>query len=333
MTDGTAWRDHGGDYDPPKSMVGPLFLASVAQVGLLIGLRNTFGGYDADWALFFGTVLVASLPVPLLLWFALMRRREPGGWWKLPMIFLPLSFLMLIANSNLVPARAGTDRNADLRRFANSMAAAGEEAIEKGPDIGELRHSGATGEVGEVERISLDFIQQVAADARAYQREIDASGLNTLFSDPAMRTRAGLPAARAKVAAARALVQRYSRLSGLRFDGLVRRVEHAPISPAMKAGMMEGIRRNMAPTQDYWRRMWAYEAEAVGAYDVMLDILERSRWTRRGTEFTFAAGADSTAFNRQNNELDRIAAAQDALDAAQRGRARQSIDRMRNATR
>jgi hypothetical protein len=333
MTDATDWRDYGGDYDPPKSMVGPLFLGIVAQIGLLIGLRHAFGGYDADWALFLGTVLVASLPVPLLLWFALMRRREPGGWWKLPSIFLPLSFLMLIANSDLVPARLETDRNADMRRFANSMAAAGEEAIEKGPDIGELHHSGATGEVGEVERISLDFIQQIAADARAYQREIDASGLTTLFTDPAMRSRAGLPAARAKVAAARALIQRYSRLSGLRFDGLLRRVEHAPISPAMKAGMMEGIRRNMAPTRDYWRRMWAYETEAVGAYDTMLAILERSRWTRRGTQFIFAAGADSTAFNRQNSELDRIVAAQDALDVEQRSRARQSIGRLRDATR
>lgn len=326
MTDGASWRDYGGDYEPPRSMVGPLFLGIVIQVALLIGLRSQTGGFRGDWSYFLGQVTGAALPVPLVLWFAFMRRRDPGGWWKLPAIFLPLSFVLLFDFSKIA-----RDRDAEFRQVTSSIASAGEEVIEKGADLRHLRRSGATGEAGEVERITLGFIEQVAADARAYQRDLEATGLAGIFADPAMQSRAGIPAARAKLAAASAVVERYSRLSASRYDALPRQIEHADLSPRTRAEVIAGFERSHAQSQEYWRRMWGYEREAVATYGTMLDILERARWTRRGQRFTFVATADSVAFNRQSGELDRIVAAEEALDAAQRDRARAAIAGLRGA--
>jgi hypothetical protein len=327
MSDDVNWRDYGGEYEPPKSMVGPLFLGVVIQVALLLGIRN-LAGFTGDWALLAGQMVGASLPIPLILWFAVMRRREPEGWWKLPAIFLPLSFFLLFPFPAVLP-----DREAELRKASDSIAAAGERALEKGAEIGPLRRSGATGEAGEVERITLGFMERIAADTRAYQRDIEASGVVSVLTDPGMRTRAGLPAARAKVAAAGALVDRYRQLIASRYAGLPRQIEHADLSPHMRAQMSAGLERNMTRAQDYWRRLWEYERQVITAYGAMLDILERSRWTRRGDLYTFTATADSAAFNRHADELERIGQAEEALDAEQQSRAREVIAGMRRATR
>ena len=327
MSDAGNWRDYAEEYEPPKSMVGPLFIGILVQVALVLGARTQTGGFQGDWPLFLGQVVGTALPVPLVLWFAFMRQRDPRGWWKLPTIFLPLTFILMFGIGNLLPE--GVDRDAELRKASSSIVAAGEEAIEKGPDIGQLRRSGATGEAGEVERITLGFMERIAADSRDYQRDIEASGAANSLTHPSMRSRAGIPAARAKVAAGRALIERYSRLIASRYASLPRQVEHAQISPRLRAEVMSGFSRNRMNAELYWSRLWGYEREAINTYDAMLNLLERTRWTRRGDLYSFSTTADSAAFNRLADTLERIGRDEEALDAAQQARAREIIGRAR----
>jgi len=136
MTEGGGgWRDLFSKFDPRESMAGAWLLAIVVQAAVLSITRTETNGFRGDWAYFLGQVMGASLPIPLILWFAAMRKRDPRGWWKLPLVFLPLTFVLMFGRGIAPP-----HKEAEFLKASNGISAARERVLEA--DFGSGKPSG-----------------------------------------------------------------------------------------------------------------------------------------------------------------------------------------------
>jgi len=279
--------DYGGGYDPPKSMAGPLFIGLLVQAGALLAWRLATAPFDGDWPLFLGKVTAASLPIPALLWLFFMRQRDPGGWWKLPILFWPLSFVILFGAPG---ERTYQDEQYGLA--LNSLMAASGRELEDGREIGALTRSGAAGEAGEIERLVLDAAEQDLAERRIFFRELQATGSPAALAPDTLPGRGAVPAARLRLEAARAVVARARRRSEARMAALARRIDAAPIAEPSRAALRDAFSIGAAAD-----RIWDLEARKLDAYGAVLDILGRTRWSWDGLIVGFTSAADVAAYN------------------------------------
>jgi hypothetical protein len=285
--------EYGGGYDPPKSMAGPLFIGLLVQAGALLAWRLSTSPFDGDWPLFLGKVTGASLPIPFLLWLFFMRRRDPGGWWKPPILFWPLSFVILFGAPG---ARTYQDEQYGLA--LNSLIAASGQRLEDGREIGALPRSRAAGEAGEIERLVLDAAEQDLAERRVFLRELHAADFRQPLTHDHIPDRDALPAARARLEAARAVVARARRQSEARMAVLARRIDAALMSEPNRAALRDGFGIGAQNG-----RGWDLEARRLDAYGAVLDILGRTRWSWGRSFIGFFNQADVATFNESIRAL------------------------------
>ena len=216
-----AWES-GGGYEPPKSMVGPLFFGALIQFVICLGLTRSPIGEDAPRMI--GGIIGTMLPTWLILYLGFGRRRDPGGWWKIVLALLPATLLGLL----LV---AGKQQAANEDAAMNSIAAAGQQILNtSGRDVGPLTHSGATGEAGELERVALAMFRTFAEDRQNYERELAASGFADTLSPTVLRDRSDVAEARRRAVAGRAAIERYYALHASRIASIPGRFATASIS-------------------------------------------------------------------------------------------------------
>ena len=299
-----------------RSMAVPLIIGGVVQFILPILAARPSDvpvGPGLDPAYFLGRVIGSILPVALVLWFGFGRKRDPRGWWKILAVLVPVALL-----ANLVVAGGALG---DRRKAGESISRAAEQLVKSdGGDVGPLKHSGATGEAGEMERVFLEYFRIVGATRQAYEREIAEAGIanlldpQTLARDPGQRrARAGLVRARAAVARTVAdeatLPQEFRRLVNQAAVGRNAREEAL-------ARFEEGRRRNAARTS----RIHALDLEILAEMEQALDILRNARWRAAGNSFEFERDSDASAYERRYERIQALGSEQQRLfDEQNRG--------------
>ena len=172
---------YGDGYASSKGVGAPLVIAGIVQfvVSLAIpkpdpdvistGTPSELAAAGGDLA---ATILVPVAIIGLVLYFAFFRSRDPGGIWKIPVVLLPVA----LATSFFAIVGAAALNEGEQRRLAErSMAETFRHYVESdGRDAGPLRHSGATGEYGEIERVVLQFFGDFSGRTRRYEADVQA---------------------------------------------------------------------------------------------------------------------------------------------------------------
>jgi hypothetical protein len=310
---------NGDLCDVQKTMTWPLLFAAMLQFLLAVAVppRPEEMLLDTKLSYLVGHALGEVLIIGGALYYFVGRKRDRDGWWKIPLVLLPVAFLggMIAAGSQLDSQDAAI----------NSIAAAGERMIATdGMDAGPGHHSGATGEAGELERVSLAIMRTVAEDRRNYDREIAESGVIEMLSPDRLRNRGDIADARRKVGLARGIVERYRELHAARIAEAPALFENADISRSSRASALAGFRESVrrGPAE----QMWTLEAEIVDVYDDVLDILDRGRWVRQDDSFLFDSARDLNDFNSELARIDRATGEQQRLAAAHRRRLQDDLN-------
>ena len=310
-----AW-EHGGGFAPEKGMVAPLVAGALIQFFLCLGAEpdSTIGG-----ARLLGYMIGAAAPAWLILYFGFGRRRDPDGWWKIPLVIVPVT-LVAVSLSMLGSRSANEDK------ALNSVRATSERILaSEGQDAGPLVHSGATGEAGELERITLEFFRAMAEERRVFERDLAAAGFRDVLSPAGLRSRSDIPAARARVNAGRQVIDRYYSHIQSRMDNFPRSLASADLSASARDSAIRGFQQSYRDSSAYVRRMQALDEEFADTLSATLDLLARARWRWQGAQFQFERQRDLDEFDVRMNRLDAITREEEQLGRAQRERARATL--------
>ena len=311
-----AWESNGG-YEPPKSMVGPIFFGALIQFVVCLGLTRSPIGEDAPRMI--GGIIGTMLPAWLILYLGFGRRRDPRGWWKILLALLPATLLGLL----LVAGKQATNEDAAM----NSIVAAGQQMLDSdGSDLGSLSHSGATGEAGELERVVLDLLRTLAEDRRNYERDLAASGFSDTLLPTVLQDRSDVAEARRRASAGRAVIERYYSVHASRMASVPERFATADISRQARASATQGFLDSQRASNNYVAQMKALELRTADALMAVVDILARAQWRRNGEGFEFGSQADSDAFNARMSRINAVARQQEQLVSAQRRRMQSTLD-------
>ncbi len=312
--------EHAGGYEPEKGMTVPLLVGAVIQ--FLLSAAVPRDPQDGGVAFLLGYALGGMIPVALVLYFSFGRKRDPGGAWKIPLALAPAALLgALIAGS-------GADRSE--QAAGQSIAAATERMIaSEGRDAGQLGHSGATGDAGTIERLTLDLFRRVAEDKRNYEREIAESGLAEILTPAVTNPRSGYGEARRRLAAARAIVHRYRALHMSRIEEMADGIRASDMSGQSKREALDGFDRALSGSRPRGERLWALELAVVDEFEGAIDVLERGDWERQGSQFLFTRTADMDAFNARMAAVERIVAEQQEITRLHAASMRADLDRLR----
>jgi hypothetical protein len=305
----------------PAAMTLPLIVGGFAQflLPLMVG-RNPEAA--SDTAYFLGRVAGSVLIVGLVLWFGFGRRYDPKGWWKILVVLVPIALC-----SHLL-ARGFPDR--DQRQAMESIATASERMLNSdGRAAATLRHSGATGEAGEIERIMIDWFRLVAAERQKYERAITEAGVETMLDpvvlsrDPGQaRVRGNLDRIRAALEDAKASDKALPRR-------LREALERADITPGTRADVLRGMESTLVEDVPVLERIRAIDTELYDRVERSLDILRRARWRPANGLFEFDDPQAATAYDGQFRLIQSLGAEQNRLIAEQANRARARVERMR----
>jgi hypothetical protein len=296
-----------------RAMTLPLIIGGIVQFALpIVAAMGSDRGVDpqAETAEMLGRLLGSILPVALVLWFGFGRHRDPRGWWKIPLVLLPIAVLGHVA--------AGGALRGEREKALDSIGTAAERMLEsEGRDTAALRHSGATGEAGEMERVALEWFRSVGAMRQSYERAMAEAGLETILNaetlagDPGQRrARQGLQRARAALARARAADATLP-------DEFRRLVATARISEGARREALAGMEESARRDRPRLRRIRDIDGELFDSMERALDILRRAPWEPEGGDFRFARAADAAAYDSEARRLQALAREQEALIAEQ----------------
>jgi hypothetical protein len=322
--------DAGAEVDDPETALGwslalPLTIAGAVQFTGLFLLRNFMEPHN--WLLFLAVTTAATLPVGLLLWFGVFRRRNPHGWWKIPLILWPAGFLALFTGVAVVQ-QPGFDSPAEFNRLVtvpepmpagNVYWAAGESIAQESRTVAERAHAApaqpldGSSELREIERIRLDFARQMAADGREFEAALEAAGYRTLLSARYVRGPGDLAGARRKLETAVARIRAFR----ARYEERVRDVEQrliaAPIGDEAREALVGGFRARRAAMRSPANQVWQLEHDAASAFGGMIDLLAEARWRREGERFVFDDRADQRRFDARRADVDGVREEEESL--------------------
>jgi hypothetical protein len=312
--------EHAGGYQPEKGMTVPLLVGAVIQFILSAAVPRD--PIEGGGAFMLGYALGGMIPVALVLYFAFGRKRDPAGAWKIPLMLAPVALLGVLIGGG------GSGRSEEAA--GKSIAAATERMIaSEGRDAGQPGHSGATGNAGTIERLTLDMFRVMAEDKRNYEREIAASGFAEILAPAVIEHPTGYGEARRRLAAARAIVHRYRALHLSRIEEMADRIRGSDMSAGAKQQALDGFNRGVSGSLPRGERMWALELAVVDAFDGAIDVLERGHWQRQGDRFLFSREADLNAFNARMAQVETIVREQQDITRLQTAAMRADLDRLR----
>ena len=315
--------EYGGGYEAPKSMAVPLLIAAIVTLVLALNpSTETLSTGARGLAFLSGRAFGVTVLVGAILFFAVGRRRDPAGWWKIPLILFPIALFGSLGSAGHL--RSSEDAS------LNSIVASGERLVESGGmDAGSLKHSGAGGEAGTIENLMLDFLREAAETNRSYGVEADAIGVADALTPAVLDARGGMAEARRRVVASRELVNRYQTRQTERVAQLSARIGQSDISEQSKREAIEGFEQGARNGLSRSNRVWALELSMLDRIDNILDILDRGGWERRGEQFMFSRQSDLERFNAEIARLQ--ADGREQEDAVRRNEAemRRNIAAMR----
>lgn len=298
----------GADKDAPDagpgwSVAPPLIAAGTVQFTALFLLRHQME--PNNWALFMAATTSVILPLGLALWFGFFRRRDKRGWWKIPIVLWPVSFLALftgVAVPEEMPQPhddvAFAMSTSDYWRAGVRIAVA-TLIVAEGPDDdgGASRPTGlASGDMREINRIDAEFARQMGEDGRAYEAGLVEAGYPDLLLSRNLRSPADLPAARQRLERVLALIDRFRARYAARIATVETRL--GSVTPeAARADLQAGFRAARAPTRHRADQIWQLERDIAEAQRGMLDLLGSTRWRRDGERFVFQTPSDQTRFD------------------------------------
>lgn len=312
-------------YAPRQGVAVPLLIGGIVQffVSLMVpkpDLAVMSTGTSRELAAAGGEMIaVILLPVAvigLVLYFAFFRSRDPRGIWKIPLVLLPVAIFATLLSSVVGYAM----NEGEQRRLAQrSIAETSRRYVESdGRDAGPLRHSGATGEFGEVERVMLDFYGDLSRRQRQYEEDIAV--LVDVFEPATMRGPADAARAANAGAGLPEVIRTYVAELRSSPQQLRERLDQANLSAATRREMLEGFEEGFAGAADVNVRIQDLELEVVEAALELLAVLRRTSWERdRAGNFLFSSDSALRQFEPVRIRLERVSQEQQRLIAERRG--------------
>lgn len=308
--------DAGADVDDPDAGPGwsvalPLVGAGAAQFFALLLLRNLME--PNNWGLFLAITIVAVVPLGLILWFGFFRTCDPRGWWKIPLVLWPATFLALFTGvavpgdtSRLQPDDMPIVMPISGYWLAGVRIALPTCIVAQSPedDDAAYRPVGlANGDMRAINRIASDFGRQMGEDGRAYEAALVEAGYPDLLLARNLRTPADLPAARQRLARVQPLIERFQARYAARIEAVEEQLGRLARESAPGADVMAGFRAAREPTRGRTDQIWRLERDIVQTRRGMLDLLGSTRWHRSGERFVFPAASDQRRFDALEGDV------------------------------
>ncbi|NEX95201.1 hypothetical protein [Caulobacter sp. 17J65-9] len=197
--------------------------------------------------------------------------------------------------------------------------------VEVGPSV--------SGEAGELGRLMKVHMNALVADQQASQAEFVAAGGDRLLDASTFAGEAGLSGARARLAKARAITEKYRVLPAVRLAELRAAVQASPrLSPTTKREALAGVDKGQARALAKVERIWGLEAKILDEVEGGLDVLQgaRGRWVVRDGQLLFARDDDLKAYDAHVQKIRRLAAEEEALVAGAQAETMAGVERLRN---
>jgi hypothetical protein len=320
--------------DEPKTVWGLLVACAGAALITLFELpgaiRDCAPYYrHAEWAAMAGAITVLALIGAVIPWailyFAYLRRRASANG---PAYFLILYVLCFALDAGAIALvmQAGQANDAQMRIASQEVVRAMTTVMNTKDGQIDMTIK-ATGEAGEVERVSKTLLAQFVARKAAYQAQMETLGIRTIMLPSNLAADRGLVHTRARLKAARAVLKDYSQvLESMRVD-MHAQIAVAKLSDEMKKGMLSGIDSTMAQEQGDWEAEIRNEDDILSEFQEMTDTLAhpRGRWTVKGNVVEFTNGADLAAYRKHVDAVHAYQAQERVVIAGIRARAEQLI--------
>lgn len=162
--------------------------------------------------------------------------------------------------------------------------------------------------------IGTDEAARINGLRASYQSERSALILDGTLKPKALETARGIRTARARIAAARALVKKYRDAEQKVFAGTWSAVVHARVDDSVRAQMMAAFDRSLKQRSALSQKLWDCEDQSFVETDLLVQDLGKADWRAQGDVFLFTSQRDLNAFTAHVANLHKILLTERALE-------------------
>lgn len=156
------------------------------------------------------------------------------------------------------------------------------------------------GTVGEFERFTKEFMDQLVAQRNDYMLELNAIGWDSILEPPRYQIDKALSEKRMKINKGKEIVRKYRARTNALMQTTRSKIDDLEISPSLKRDMIAGFDRGMKNTQSRIDRVWVLEEMTVAEVEGIINLLSarRGSWTVIGKKILFDNDDDLRRYNR-----------------------------------
>jgi hypothetical protein len=317
------------------AFVGALVAALIWSVAGLKGLiASTAPALHAnDYAAVYGALSGHALYVAAIIWLVvcvgLGAIRAPV--WAAASLGALLALTIGLDAGLLNLAKAGAEGDDAQARIAAHEISAAVRAAAADPEHAVIdTRPKASGDLGELERITKTYIAAELKDRRDYRDKLRALGFPDFMQPSAIARDRHLARTTAALAQAEVLVAAYSKLDEQRMADVRAAYDHSTARANLKAPMLAGFDKAAAESSSDRAQLWALEGRILTHYQQAVGVLRRSegRWRVSGEVYVFSRDSDLRAWQSHIGEARRLADEQQRIQQARQAQALAKADKL-----
>jgi hypothetical protein len=218
--------------------------------------------------------------------------------------------LFLYAHRKAELAQMSAMFERDMRALVEASRSSG---VAKELPEGEVRG----GDLGKIEKLLRDYINQAIRAGNEYQETFEHSGFNRILDPQRLAQDSTLAESRTILKRVRETMSTFQQqLDGLP-ESLRKDAERLDVSPRFKREFLAGYQRGLEEGNTRSVKLVALQREALGEYEQIIDLLEQTKgsWMIRDGHIEFASEATLSLINAHVDAIGKIEERQTALQS------------------
>jgi hypothetical protein len=316
--------DQGASRSPPPASSTWIAAVAVICVGIIAyGVFYSTNAYT-DLAYLIGY----SLP-PAIVLTAIVRWVWLRGQGVRPVL---ISFASIFVSLLLCWQIAAERQRLEAIAAVNSMQTQAARAAATPPDeqVAVDTRPVARGPFGEMERLMLGLIGEMAEQQNDYSAELTAIGWDNILDAARLRADPGLKRTLPIISQAEQLVDKYEARYMSLLGGLDQRIQQIDVPTEVKRSMSTGLARGLEKARPVIEEQWRIEREIVAQVKGMAVLLRDPRtWEMEGDMFLFEQDSDVDEYNARQSRLVELITRQEANRQQMMGEFQQNMDELK----
>jgi hypothetical protein len=167
----------------------------------------------------------------------------------------------------------------------------------------------ASGDIGEMERFSKEFLNQIASQRNDYLLELETIGWKSILDANRIKADKTFVESKDTIQKAKEIVNKYREKTTTLLSNTKEKIHSLNISESSKKGLLSGFEQGIKESKNNTDAVWSLEGKIINEFENIINLLsdKKEAWIVEGKKIIFYDSNDLDRFNSYISSIQKIA--------------------------